>query len=73
MALFDNHDVTAVVAGVYEELGDREAALQWLGVALRAGHSAGQIETDPTFEKLRGDPRWAKHIAGTPSRKNKED
>jgi Flp pilus assembly protein TadD len=59
----DNHDVAAVVAGVYEELGDREAALHWLGVALRAGHSAGLIEGDPTFEKLRGDPRWAKLIA----------
>jgi tetratricopeptide (TPR) repeat protein len=55
-----DHDVAAVVAGVHEELGDREAALRWLGVALRAGHSAGLIEADPTFEKLRADPRWAR-------------
>jgi serine/threonine-protein kinase len=53
-------EATAVVAGVYEELGDREAALHWLGVALRAGHPPGLIGTDPTFDELRGDPRWAK-------------
>jgi Flp pilus assembly protein TadD len=68
----DAHAVAAVVAGVYEELGDRDAALRSLAAALGAGHPADRVVADPTFDKLRRDPRWTKLAAGT-SGKSKED
>jgi tetratricopeptide (TPR) repeat protein len=62
----EDRRVASLVAGVYEHLGDREAALRWLEIALRHGHPLGDIETDPTFEELRKDPRWAKIAASRP-------
>jgi Flp pilus assembly protein TadD len=59
----EDRRVASLVAGLHEHLGDREAALEWLDVALRHGHPLGDIETDPTFEALRKDPRWAKVAA----------
>jgi tetratricopeptide (TPR) repeat protein/TolB-like protein len=55
-----NADVALTAAGVYEHLGDRDAALRWLAVAMREGTPRDTIEKDPTFEKLRADPRFAK-------------
>ena len=54
----EDRRVASLVAGVYEHLGDRDAALRWLAVALRHGHPPGDIDSDPTFEALRKDPRW---------------
>ena len=62
----DDRRVASLVAGVHEHLGDRDAALRWLEVALRHGHPRGDIETDPTFEGLRKDPRWAGITASRP-------
>ncbi len=53
-------DIAVEAAGVYEHLGDREAALRCLGAALREGVTRETIDGDPTFEKLRADPRFAK-------------
>jgi len=52
--------VAATLAGLYEHLGDREEAWRWLSVALQAGYPRGDVESDPTFDGLRGDPRWPK-------------
>ena len=51
--------IAATVAGVYEQIGDRAAAVHWLGVALRGGYPRDMIERDPSFEALRKDSRWA--------------
>ena len=50
--------VASTLAGVYEHVGDRDAALRWLGVAFALGYPRNDVDSDPTFEKLRKDPRW---------------
>jgi Flp pilus assembly protein TadD/TolB-like protein len=56
--------VAVLLAGVYEHIGDRAAALHWLAAALKAGQPRSVVESDPTFEKLREDPRWLKLAKG---------
>ena len=55
--------VAATVAGVYEQLGDRRSAIHWLDVALGAGYPPEMVDTDPSFEALRKDSRWASRPA----------
>ncbi len=50
-------DWTGVV-GVFETLGDRNAALRQFDAALKAGATPGEFEQDPTFDSLRKDPRY---------------
>ena len=57
--------VASTLAGVYEYLGDRAAALRWLGVAFALGLPRNDVDSDPTFEKLRKDPRWPKVARAT--------
>ena len=54
-------------AGVFETLGNRDAALRWLGEALRAGRLRSDLERSPSFALLRADPRYAKLIASLPA------
>jgi hypothetical protein len=56
--------VTRLAAGAYEQIGDRAAALRWLGEALRGGYPRDQIEKDPGLEALRADPRYGKLATG---------
>jgi serine/threonine-protein kinase len=53
-------------ADVFETLGNRDAALRWLGEALRAGRHRSDLERSPSFAHLRADPRYAKLIASLP-------
>ena len=48
------------IARIYVGLGDRERAFEWLekGYAGRSDHLT-QLKTDPTFDSLRSDPRFA--------------
>jgi tetratricopeptide (TPR) repeat protein len=50
--------IQRTIADVYEQLGDREAALKWVSAALRLGVSVDEIETDPGLARLRMDPRY---------------
>jgi tetratricopeptide (TPR) repeat protein len=50
--------VARVLAGIHEHLGDRAAALEWAGKALRLGIPPAEIERSPSFEQLRADPRY---------------
>ena len=43
---------------VYEQLGDRKLALQWIAKAMKAGYSQDLIEKSPTLAQLRLDPRY---------------
>jgi tetratricopeptide (TPR) repeat protein len=54
-----NADVAWAAASVYEALGDREAALQHVAVALKAGVPPFDFESGPTFAELVKDPRYA--------------
>ncbi len=47
-----------LAAEVYEDLGDRKAALEMLGVALARGYPREEIERSQTFDQLRADPRY---------------
>jgi len=51
------------LAAVYEELGEREDAIEWLGRALEAGYPLPMIEDYDLFEKLREDPRYIDLLA----------
>ena len=48
------------LATTYEELGDRAKALDWLGQAIKAGHSLKRIERSPWLKDLRSDERYAR-------------
>jgi tetratricopeptide (TPR) repeat protein len=43
---------------VYEQLGYRELALQWIAKAVEGGFSRDLIEKEPTLAPLRRDPRY---------------
>ena len=47
------------LAAVYEELGEGDDAIDWLGRALEAGFPLQMIESYDVFEELREDPRYA--------------
>jgi serine/threonine-protein kinase len=48
-----------VAAGVYEQIGDRTAALGQVRAAFDAGIDPSVFDHAPTFEKLTKDPRYA--------------
>jgi eukaryotic-like serine/threonine-protein kinase len=50
--------VARIAAGAYEQIGNRDQALRWLGQALRSGYPRARIEGDPWLETLRSDPRY---------------
>jgi serine/threonine protein kinase/tetratricopeptide (TPR) repeat protein len=50
--------VLFVLAGVYEQLGDRTAALAWLEKAIAAGYQRERIERSPSMTEVRKDPRY---------------
>jgi serine/threonine protein kinase/Tfp pilus assembly protein PilF len=43
---------------VYEQLGNRDRALQWIGKAIRGGYSRDLIDKAPSLADLRTDPRF---------------
>jgi hypothetical protein len=45
-------------SAIYERLGDRKLALQWIGMAIKGGFSRDLIEKEPTLAQLRRDPRF---------------
>jgi hypothetical protein len=44
---------------VYLALGDRESALEWLAKAVRAREVNLKLTTDPGYDPIRSDPRFA--------------
>jgi len=49
----------SVIGESYEDLGDRDRALVWLGRALENGVEVRQLERTPSLDRLRMDPRFA--------------
>lgn len=47
-------------AEIFEQNGDRKAAINTLAEAIRAGYPANAIERDPTLQRLREDPQYKK-------------
>lgn len=54
----DSAEDLHLAAAVEEQVGDRKAALELLGKAIRAGYSIAEIDRDPTLQQLRADPRY---------------
>jgi serine/threonine protein kinase/tetratricopeptide (TPR) repeat protein len=69
-----NFDVAYWVASAYCLLGERDAAFEWLGHAIRIGNeNRPWFESDPHWEDLRDDPRFGElmaRIGGEPERAN---
>jgi hypothetical protein len=53
-----NAEQAFMVAGAYEQLGDRAAALGWLEQALAKKYPLTTIERSPTLAELRKDARY---------------
>jgi serine/threonine-protein kinase len=47
---------------IWEQLGERAQALDFLGRALRGGYSLELVERSPGMKMLRADPRYARLI-----------
>jgi TolB-like protein/predicted Zn-dependent protease len=47
------------ISDVYLALGDRESALEWLAKAVRARDMNLRLTTDPSYDPIRSDPRFA--------------
>jgi len=48
----------ATIAESYEDLGDRDRALEWIGRALDGGLSTDWIDRHPSLNRLTQDPRY---------------
>ena len=46
------------ISVVYEQLGNRNLALEWIGKAIQGGYSRDLIDKSPTLAQLRLDPRY---------------
>jgi Flp pilus assembly protein TadD len=63
------YDVPELAAGIYEDMGDRDAALRLLGVGIARGLPRESVEKAATFDKLRADPRYQALVARVASGK----
>jgi tetratricopeptide (TPR) repeat protein/TolB-like protein len=54
----------ATIAESYEDLGDRDRALEWIGRALAGGVSTDWIDRHPSLNRLTQDPRYRDVVAG---------
>jgi tetratricopeptide (TPR) repeat protein len=55
-------------ASIYEQLGQRALALEWLDKSLKQGYSITEVENDPTFVQLRTDPEYQRLMASANSK-----
>jgi len=56
----DNAGMMFDAGVIYEQLGNRERALEWVGKALRGGYSRDLVERSPSLAQLRTDPRFGR-------------
>jgi Tfp pilus assembly protein PilF len=56
----DSDDLFVIygAAHAYEQLGERDKALQWMEKALDMGYPVGEITRDPFMQKLNEDERF---------------
>ena len=55
-------EVMATVGESFEDLGDRDRALEWIGRALDNGLSVENLERKPSLNRLREDPRYTELV-----------
>jgi serine/threonine protein kinase/tetratricopeptide (TPR) repeat protein len=59
----DDLFVEYAAAHTYEQLGERDKALEWIGKALAKGYPVGEITRDPFMQKLKEDERFEQLLA----------
>jgi tetratricopeptide (TPR) repeat protein len=57
-------NVVEAIGESFDDLGDRQRALEWIGRALAAGYSRAVIENSPALRELRADPGFARLAVG---------
>ena len=55
-------DSMAAIGQSFEDLGERERALEWIGRALKAGFPVATLEEGPALRDLRSDARFKRLI-----------
>ena len=63
-------DALFSAAAIYDRLGDKGLAMEWLGKALRAGYSPEMARQQPDLDNLHGDPRFEDLLKSTSSGPN---
>jgi serine/threonine-protein kinase len=63
-----NAETAFMLAGTYEQLSDRDAALNWLSQAVAKGYSRDTIESSPSLAELRKDSRYRTLVATASTR-----
>jgi tetratricopeptide (TPR) repeat protein len=63
-------DVLFSAAVIYNRLGEKGPALEWLGKALRAGFSPEMARRQPDLDNLHDDPRFLDLMESTGSGPN---
>ncbi len=58
-------EIMAGAGDIYEQLGDRDRALEWIGRALEHGYGRTQIERAPSLQQLREDARFQRLLQRT--------
>lgn len=61
-------DSMAAIGQSFEDLGEREKAIEWIGKALKAGFTAATLEEGPALRDLRSDKRFAKLLSESTSK-----
>jgi tetratricopeptide (TPR) repeat protein/tRNA A-37 threonylcarbamoyl transferase component Bud32 len=51
-------NLMADVAGIYEKVGQRALAIEWIGRALRGGYPRDLVDNSPSLASLRSDPAF---------------
>ena len=62
----DNVHCMVNAGHVYLQLGDRAAALRWLGLAVGRGYGAESLRRDPQLGPLHDDPEFERLLEGRP-------
>jgi tetratricopeptide (TPR) repeat protein len=58
----DNGHIAYYAGFTYEQLGDRESAVKWIGKAIELGYPLAEIERDPWLVDLRADRRFTRML-----------
>ena len=59
-------DLLFNAAVVYMDMDEQRVALEWLQKAVAAGYSPSRIQSSPTFDGLRGNPRFQQILQQAP-------
>ena len=58
-------ETMGLIGESFEDLGEREKALEWIGKALDAGLNRDWVAQSPALNNLRADPRFAARAGGS--------